>query len=504
MATIFISYRRDDTADVCGRIYDRLEGHFGTPNVFKDVDSIPAGADFREALERMVERCDVLLAVIGPKWAGPLYADGRRRIDLPGDFVRTEIELAMKRAIPILPVLVYDARMPAPETLPPSVAPLAYRNALTVRSDPDFRRDMERVIRSIETLGVGDVAPVPVAPPPQPEPSQRRPAQATGAAAAGGALPRGGEPAHDFETISKPQTPILQASDGAIGRGRLFEFGGITLIIVSWFLPWITDGRFSDDNALQLTLGAIREFRDFWDFQSSVESTWFLGVLILLTALGAVACSGVNWIRAARHQGRIPGIVCANLVLAGFAVFASLCLTIAHLFSVLGVGVFVMLLGLLSLLVANIAAYRAILRSSSFKTQSHWEAWTAWLRYPRIGVAASLSLAVYIVYLSGRASAVPVPAIVAIALAIVAIPWAAGIIIAQRRNAKLWMLVLVCSGVAALTTLGSLVDRFGPFGHFGYFDYSTFFGLAVYLPSLSTFLFGLVGPRPPTGLGGPV
>lgn len=34
---IFISYRRSDSNDVSGRIYDRLAAHFGKAALFKDV-----------------------------------------------------------------------------------------------------------------------------------------------------------------------------------------------------------------------------------------------------------------------------------------------------------------------------------------------------------------------------------------------------------------------------------------------------------------------------------
>lgn len=149
MPTIFISYRREDTLDVCGRIYDRLELAFGTQQVLMDVDTIPPGVDFREYLERMVNQCDVFLAVMGPRWAGPL-PDGARRIDDPDDFVRIEAELALKRGIPIMPLLVSGASMLSTASLPASLAPLAYRNAVVVRPNPDFSRDMERVTAGIK------------------------------------------------------------------------------------------------------------------------------------------------------------------------------------------------------------------------------------------------------------------------------------------------------------------------------------------------------------------
>ena len=68
MPSIFISYRRSDSIDVTGRIYDRLAANFGKDAIFKDVDNIPLGADFREYLKDTLNQCGVVLAVIGPTW----------------------------------------------------------------------------------------------------------------------------------------------------------------------------------------------------------------------------------------------------------------------------------------------------------------------------------------------------------------------------------------------------------------------------------------------------
>ena len=146
---IFVSYRRQDSADVTGRIYDRLVQRFDKEQIFKDVDSIPLGVDFREHLGRVVGQCDVLLAVVGNEW---LAADssGRRRIDDAKDFVRIEIESALERNIPVIPVLVRGASMPSEADLPASLLPLAYRHGMAVRPDPDFHRDMDRLIQGLE------------------------------------------------------------------------------------------------------------------------------------------------------------------------------------------------------------------------------------------------------------------------------------------------------------------------------------------------------------------
>jgi hypothetical protein len=145
MLKVFISYRRDDSIDVSSRIYDWLADRLPEDSVFIDVDSIVAGADFREALAKTLDQTGVMLAVVGKNWLDATDKSERRRLDNPEDFVRIETETAMQRKIPVMPILVQGAEMPSADQLPDSLAPFAYRNALRVRPNPDFARDMERV-----------------------------------------------------------------------------------------------------------------------------------------------------------------------------------------------------------------------------------------------------------------------------------------------------------------------------------------------------------------------
>jgi hypothetical protein len=148
--SVFISYRRTDSGDVTGRIADRLVEHFGHDAVFKDVDSVPLGRDFRKHIVAAVRRCDVLLAVIGSTWLSVEDDEGRRRLTQPNDFVRIEIESALVRDIPVVPVLVDEAPLPTAETLPKSLRDLAYRQAARVRPDPDFHTDVSRLIEGLD------------------------------------------------------------------------------------------------------------------------------------------------------------------------------------------------------------------------------------------------------------------------------------------------------------------------------------------------------------------
>ncbi|GKS58528.1 hypothetical protein YTPLAS18_20550 [Nitrospira sp.] len=150
MSRILISYRREDSPDVTGRIYDRLIHEFGKDAVFKDVDSIPFGVDFRTYLDVQVAKCDVFLAVVGRDWIRVRGRKGKSKLEEPGDFVRIEIESALKRQIPVIPVLVRGASIPPIDRLPPSIQDFSYRNGLAVRADPDFHRDMDRLIEYLK------------------------------------------------------------------------------------------------------------------------------------------------------------------------------------------------------------------------------------------------------------------------------------------------------------------------------------------------------------------
>jgi hypothetical protein len=163
MPKIFFCYRRDDSTYQAGRIFDHLAAHFGQDELFKDVDSMPIGRDFRQVLLEKVARCDVLLALIGDNWLSATEATGKRRIDNPLDFVRIEIESALRRDIPVVPVLVGQAPLPKAEELPQGLSELAFRHLVHIRPDPDFRHDVEQLIRGInKVLG----AATPVASPP--------------------------------------------------------------------------------------------------------------------------------------------------------------------------------------------------------------------------------------------------------------------------------------------------------------------------------------------------
>jgi streptogramin lyase len=147
--SVFVSYRRDDVPDATDRLTEALRERFGAPQVFMDVDGIEIGADFETVIGDWVKRCDVLLAVIGHGWLDARDQGGARRIDDPGDYVRLEIEAALDRDIRVIPVLIHGGQIPAAGNLPPTLAPLAKRNAIEL-TRRHWDLDVDELVSAIE------------------------------------------------------------------------------------------------------------------------------------------------------------------------------------------------------------------------------------------------------------------------------------------------------------------------------------------------------------------
>ena len=148
MATLFVSYRRIDTPWTTARICDHLVNHFGASNVFVDVDSIPLTVDFREFIRRVLDGCDVVVAVVGPAWLGP-DGNGHNRLDDENDWVRLELANALAKKIPIVPVLIDGTKLPDPQQLPPELYDFAFKHAANL-DIANFSNQMERLIESLD------------------------------------------------------------------------------------------------------------------------------------------------------------------------------------------------------------------------------------------------------------------------------------------------------------------------------------------------------------------
>jgi outer membrane protein OmpA-like peptidoglycan-associated protein len=166
MPTIAISYRRADSEAITGRIFDRLDRRYGRESVFRDIDSVPLGIDFREHVAAVFDRTDIVLVIIGPRWAG--RRGGQSRLDDPADLVRIEVETALRKGIPVIPILVGRAGLPKVEQLPDSLKNIAYRNGLRVDSGQDFDAHVDRLLRAMDRILAAAANISTVGPPPAP------------------------------------------------------------------------------------------------------------------------------------------------------------------------------------------------------------------------------------------------------------------------------------------------------------------------------------------------
>jgi len=140
---IFVSYRRSDSEFHAGRLFDKLVKHFGKDRIFMDVKKILPGQDWGAATENAIDSCEILIAIIGPRWLEELHD----RFDQ----VHLEIAHALSRGTRVVPVLVQGASMPRSQDLPDDLAKLARLNAIEL-VDSRWKRGSDRLISIMERV----------------------------------------------------------------------------------------------------------------------------------------------------------------------------------------------------------------------------------------------------------------------------------------------------------------------------------------------------------------
>ena len=144
--SIFVNYRPDDTAGHALLLSERLAQHFGKENVHAAVGG-------RTELDRQAQggAGGAFLTLIGPSWVQSLKAAGA--VARTEDFMRHEIESALRdRPESVIPVLI-DAAMPEPEVLPRSLRGLCRIEAVHLRHvsfDVDVKSLISRLERDVE------------------------------------------------------------------------------------------------------------------------------------------------------------------------------------------------------------------------------------------------------------------------------------------------------------------------------------------------------------------
>jgi hypothetical protein len=148
MPGVFISYRRDDSADSAHRVAVDLRRKFGDRQVFVDIENIDPGARFEDVIDARLNDIDAFVPIIGPGWLTAKDHEGRVRLFNEHDLVRQEIAHALSRGVEIVPVLVDGASMPRKDQLPPDLQPLCRINALIAGSS-SLGDDIDRLARAL-------------------------------------------------------------------------------------------------------------------------------------------------------------------------------------------------------------------------------------------------------------------------------------------------------------------------------------------------------------------
>ena len=145
---IFLSYRRGDAGGYAGRLGDALRQRLGARSVFQDVTAIAPGQDYTAVIDRALDGCDAVLVVIGPGWHGAATPQGTPRLFEADDYVRLELSRALHRNVPVIPVLVGGAGLPAATELPDDLQGLVRRQAVVLH-DETWHQDVEGLLRSL-------------------------------------------------------------------------------------------------------------------------------------------------------------------------------------------------------------------------------------------------------------------------------------------------------------------------------------------------------------------
>jgi hypothetical protein len=156
MGGFFICYRRGDAPAETGRLHDALVHQFGSRLVFRDINSLEPGAEWREEIGRRIADSDALIVVIGRKWLSA-EKDGHSRLFDPNDPVRREIRTGMTNGVKIVPALVDGASMPPAKDLPEELAGLRGFNAQKLE-DPHYSQDVSRLIAVLKKARQGRTA----------------------------------------------------------------------------------------------------------------------------------------------------------------------------------------------------------------------------------------------------------------------------------------------------------------------------------------------------------
>jgi len=148
--TVFISYRRADSAQAAAHLYDDLTERLGPQRVFLDVASVGVGQPWSTAFTAYLDTAAAVIVLIGRTWlvSSP---SAEAPLQETGEFVIEEVAAALRRDVPVIPVLLDGAAMPSRSQLPLTVQALTDRQAFTLDSSR-WQRDVDRLATALESV----------------------------------------------------------------------------------------------------------------------------------------------------------------------------------------------------------------------------------------------------------------------------------------------------------------------------------------------------------------
>ncbi|MEL6537643.1 MAG: protein kinase [Bacteroidota bacterium] len=148
-ASIFLSYRRADSQDATRWLYEKLEDKFGANLLFMDLEGVESGELWDEKIKENAEQADLLLAIIGPNWAASTETNPKEsRLADANDWVRKELEIALKYEHKLIPIVLQEASLPESKYLPASLQVL--HRVQQFQLDTGSSGDVEALIKEIE------------------------------------------------------------------------------------------------------------------------------------------------------------------------------------------------------------------------------------------------------------------------------------------------------------------------------------------------------------------
>ena len=105
--SVFISYRKDDSAGWATQLARELRSRLGESAVFiDDTTGIPYGSQWPDRIAIALDQCRIFLPVIAPSWQSE---ENIKRLNHPDDWVRRELLTANGRRVLSIPVFVNEA-----------------------------------------------------------------------------------------------------------------------------------------------------------------------------------------------------------------------------------------------------------------------------------------------------------------------------------------------------------------------------------------------------------